>query len=553
MLPLAVLLPEPGLPGLRRRDLRRVVLIAATPLARVANVPSARTAMSWIAIAAAYVAVAKVGLGFASLTKSVTLVWPASGLALAALFALGTGAWPAVALGAFAVNVTTPGVGPLVAAGIAAGNTLEAVAGAELLRRARFDRAMTRIGDVLRLVALAAITSTAVSASLGVAALAAGGLVSASAAPAVWRTWWLGDAMGDLVFAPLLLVVLSTTSALPSRARAAELAAFTIALVVVTLSIFGVAPKIGGFPQTYVVFPLLTWAALRFGVLGTAASNVVVSAISVYATANARGEFVRATLNESLFNLQAFMAVTVITALLLAAAVAERDRAIALRDDFLALASHELATPLTAIELDVASLSRMLARGDAPEEKVKRRAAHTEQQVQRLKGLVVRLLDSSRLAAGRLALDVAPLDLAELARSAAEPFTVELAAAGRALTVDAPEPVRGAWDRARLEGVLTNLLSNAVKFGADSAVRVTVRAEPDFAILRVEDGGPGVDVAARARVFERFERAASSAHHPGVGLGLWIARGLVDAMGGTITLSDADPKGAAFTVKLPRG
>jgi signal transduction histidine kinase len=359
--------------------------------------------------------------------------------------------------------------------------------------------------------------------------------------------------MGDLVFAPLVLALVAARAP-RGLARLVELGVLAAALVYVSIAAFGLVSSVGGheFPQSYAVFPLLAWAALRFGPRGAAGANFAVSVISVAATVNGTGPFARPTLNESLFQLQTFMACGTLTSLVLGAAVAERDRAIALRDDFLALASHELQTPLAAVELDVASLARMIARRDAPEEKLRHRVAHTEHQVDRLRELVSRLLDSSQIAAGGLTLVPMPIDLVVVAREVVERFTPALGDAA-ALSLDAPASVRGEWDAVRVELVLQNLVSNAVKYGEGKPIQVSVTGTSREATMIVRDHGIGIPADQKAVIFDRFERAVSSQSYPGLGLGLWIAKSIVDAMGGRILVESQPGAGTTFTVTLPRG
>jgi signal transduction histidine kinase len=273
--------------------------------------------------------------------------------------------------------------------------------------------------------------------------------------------------------------------------------------------------------------------------------------ISLVATVKGVGPFARATLNESLLHLQSFMAMAVLTSLFLGAVVAERDRAIALRDDFLALASHELNAPITAIHLDVVALTRLLGRADAPAEKIRHRAEHTTLQVERLRSLATRLLDSTQIAAGRLTLAPVPLDLASVVREVTDRFATQLRDAGRTLELYAPQSVPGRWDRLRLEVIVTNLVANAVKYGEDKPIRVSVVASGEGATLTVQDHGIGIPRDQQARVFERFERAVSRDNYPGLGLGLWITRALVEAMRGRIELTSEPGAGATFTVTLP--
>jgi signal transduction histidine kinase len=242
-----------------------------------------------------------------------------------------------------------------------------------------------------------------------------------------------------------------------------------------------------------------------------------------------------------------------------AAVAAERARAseeaLAARDDFLSVASHELKTPLTALQLYVDRLLRKppdpaLARGQARE-----RLEAVDQQVQRLTALVESLLDVSRLVAGRASFERRQVELGGCARQAVERTAAVARAQGCAVTVDAPTLVHVIADPARLEQVLVNLLGNAVKFGAGRPVEVTVRARHDErgprALLSVRDHGIGIAPEDQARIFDRFERAASTRHYGGLGLGLWICRRLIQEMGGNVQVHSTPGEGATFTVEMP--
>lgn len=231
------------------------------------------------------------------------------------------------------------------------------------------------------------------------------------------------------------------------------------------------------------------------------------------------------------------------------------------REEFLSIASHELRTPLTALHLQMDSLLRTLAR--RPEEglasgraleRIERSARTASTQVTRLTKLVDELLDVSRVAAGRLVLEREPVDLAVLAREVAARFDPLMQEAGCALEVHAPGSVIGLWDRARLDLVISNLLSNAIKYGPNQPVSLTVEGGDEVGRLIVRDRGIGIPPEAQARIFERFERAVSTRNYGGFGLGLWIAREVIAAHGGTIQVHSA-PKareGATFIVELPR-
>lgn len=221
--------------------------------------------------------------------------------------------------------------------------------------------------------------------------------------------------------------------------------------------------------------------------------------------------------------------------------------AIQQRDDFLSVAGHELRTPLTAVQLHLG----MLASATEHDPKLKGRVERVARGVDRLTRLVDQLLDVSRLSAGGLTLDREPLDLAELVRFVTDGFEAEAEAARCPLTVNAPTPVIGHWDRSRLEQVVVNLLTNALKYGRGAPIAVTVEPTPGGARLTVRDGGIGIPPADHARVFDRFERASPAHHYGGLGLGLFITRQIVEAHGGSIGVTSAPGEGATFTVYFP--
>jgi PAS domain S-box-containing protein len=228
-------------------------------------------------------------------------------------------------------------------------------------------------------------------------------------------------------------------------------------------------------------------------------------------------------------------------------------KALQIRDDFLSVASHELKTPLTSLQLQLQLLWRSLPETDADGNlhPARKRIDATRRPAERLHQLVNNLLDVSRIRAGRLALERETVDFAALLQDVVNRAEADAAGAGCKLVLQADSPVVGRWDRLRLEQVVTNLLSNAIKYGASHPVELAVIQEGSTARLTVRDHGIGVAPENQARIFQRFERAVSERHYGGFGLGLWIVKQIIESLGGDIRIESQLGQGSTFTVTLP--
>src|SRR3989440_7817872 len=319
-----------------------------------------RYAFQIAAVAVVYSAAARVGLLAAVTQTVVSSAWPPSGVALAALLLLGLRLWPGIALAAFLLNWTAGVSGPG-AAGIALGSALEAVAGAWLLGRVLdFRPSLERVRDVIALVVVGALASTTLSATLGVASLWAGGAVAPDALRRLWFVWWSGDALGDVLVAPLLLTWARAGPAVGRRLEAAGLLAALLLLTALLLR--------NPLAYLYAVFPVVVWAALRFGSRGTAIATAVVATLTISYTLRGLGPFVASTSTENLALLQTFLALTSVTGLVLAAATSERgtaERALEQEVAFVrllqdvAVAANEAQTAEHALQTSIAGVCQM--------------------------------------------------------------------------------------------------------------------------------------------------------------------------------------------------
>jgi signal transduction histidine kinase len=219
------------------------------------------------------------------------------------------------------------------------------------------------------------------------------------------------------------------------------------------------------------------------------------------------------------------------------------------RDEFLAVASHELKTPLTAFQLQLDAIERGLS--ELSGQRVGERLVSARRSVQRLAHLIETLLDVSQLATGRLQLALARVDLSALVREVVTDIEEEARRLGTPLLSRIESPVAGHVDPERIAQVVQSLLSNALKFGQGQPVEIVLRCEERQALLTVVDHGIGIRPEDRKRIFERFERAVSTRHYGGLGLGLWVTRQVVEAHQGAIRVEETPGGGATFEILLP--
>src|SRR5882762_3237852 len=291
--------------------------------------------VSWaievLVVAILYYAAARLGLLLAFEKTNASPVWPSAGIAFAAVLLLGFRVWPGIMLGAFLANVAVflanhaADVFAIVAVSsvIAVGNTLEAIVGRLLLDR--LIGPFTRAQDVFTFTAVA-LVACLVSPSIGPTAIALAGMAPSTGYGTIWFTWWLGDAAGILLIAPLLI----TWSAQPrlgwTLGQRIEAALLFLSLLIGVHVGFGgwLLDRVAHYPLTFVSLPWLVWAAFRFGPREAATAAALTSGIAIWDTVNGLGPFARDTVNESLLLVQAFVGVVTVTILTMAALVAER-------------------------------------------------------------------------------------------------------------------------------------------------------------------------------------------------------------------------------------
>ncbi|MGH2921474.1 MAG: MASE1 domain-containing protein, partial [Gaiellaceae bacterium] len=281
-----------------------------------------RYAILSAALFTAYVVAARIGIELEVAEGLITPVWAPSGIALAALVLYGRKLWPAVALAAFVGNAIS-GASIPEAAFISVGNTLEAVVGATLLLRVGFRPALDRVRDVFALIGLAAVVSTTIAATNGVTTLVISGDVDPSDYGSAWLLWWIGDGMGDLVVAPLLLVLAQRPWRGLDGPRRIEALLLLSLLTAVTSVVF-----LGGlWRYPHVLFPLLIWAALRFHQPGAVVASFVVTGLAVAGAVEGTTPVGTGSATEVVQILEGLTAAVAVSLLILGAVLAERSTA----------------------------------------------------------------------------------------------------------------------------------------------------------------------------------------------------------------------------------
>ena len=304
-------------------------------------------------LAAAYFAAAKLSLLLAIPPGYATAVWPPSGIALAAILLLGVEVWPGIWLGAALSNLTVAG-SPLLAVLIATGNTLEALAARQWIRRSLKDPAgFSTVEDVAWFVTCCA-GGALLAATVGVTSLASTAAVPWSDVMLNAWTWWQGDTSGMIIVAPLILTwVAEARTRWPVR-KTIEAAVAAVSLAGAMLFVFGGATSGGeGLPLAFLAFPFMIWVAVRFGRREVTTASAIVCSIAIWHTLHGRGAFALGSTNVSLLFLLAYTSTLVITGLAMSAVSDERERAMAAlrasRDRL------ELSVEERTLELEVAN------------------------------------------------------------------------------------------------------------------------------------------------------------------------------------------------------
>ncbi len=224
------------------------------------------------------------------------------------------------------------------------------------------------------------------------------------------------------------------------------------------------------------------------------------------------------------------------------------------RDEFLSIASHELKTPLTSMLLQTQTALysiRNVSLAHFSINNLLKMLESVENQTKRLSKMINDLLSTSLITTGNLQLVYEKVDLDAVVSGVIEEFSPRIQREGYELTYTKKEPIIGQWDKIRIQQAVSNLISNAIKYGNRKPIEVAIRKEGNMALVNVLDHGIGIAKEQHVKIFGLFERAVSPTEYKGLGVGLYITKKIIEAHGGSISVSSKVGKGTTFTIKLP--
>lgn len=527
---------------------------------------------------AVYLITAKIGLSLHPVSGFATLIWPPTGIALAALFLYGYRLWPGVALGALTVNMLVGASAP-VAAGIAFGNTLEALAGAFLLREyLRLQDPFGRLRDALGFTAVALIVPT-LSATIGTASLALGGILTFADLYITWVAWWTGDALGALVLTPFLIQFLSHPPNLHATHLREELNVIVLRLGIFTLlaasAIFIFWTDT--FPLPYPVFLPFLIVLLATNPRYTSLGSLILASIAILGTLAGYGPFASYEAPLSFLLLQTFLGVSIIMFSVTSSALEERRGALSIvrskndeleqalrklasddraKNEFLATLSHELRNPLAPV-VNTLEMMRLRAHELQPPEILDHVGViHTH--LRTVVRLLDDLLDVSRITRKKIELHREPVILQKAVAQATETVRATYHTRKHSITVSSPNaPYVIDADPVRLQQILVNILGNAAKYtDPGGQIHISIVNDPDRGCrIGIRDSGLGIDPTMLEAIFEPFTQLKNqkeSDYSTGLGIGLSITKQLVELHDGKIWAESAGAgRGTEIIFVLP--
>lgn len=527
--------------------------------------PTMGTAARILAIFLLFFVTAQIGLSLNSVESYISLIWAPSGIALAAFILYSNRVWPSVFAAAFLVSMLR-GCPFLIAAAMATGTTIAPAIGAQYIRKYAVYQAEHPEAPQLRdtfSIMFAAVLLPFISATIGALSLLLGGEIGANGFGVIWRTWWIGDMLGMMLFTPFILKWFNTPFIERTRAQFAELTLVLFAVGVTSYAVFWLQSDF-----VYYLFIPLIWAALRTGQRGATLSIVLAAVIAIGGTVTGHGPFV----HEGLIHLQIFLAVMAGVILIFASTAEERRRAAqtlekhseeleqaltAIRSedqakkDFIAILAHELRNPLATI---LSSIELIQMQGVA-EVTTPELLTTINERSRSMVRLLDDLLDISRISEKKLRLHISPVPVGAFFDKLGRIVFPLMKRYGHVFAMThADDALFLLADSDRLKQIMLNLLANAARYTkTKGTIQVDAKRDGQFYAIHIRDKGVGIPRGMLRRIFEPFFQVnRDTVSYEGIGVGLTLTRELIELHGGTIeATSGSAGKGSEFIVRIP--
>jgi signal transduction histidine kinase len=485
------------------------------------------------------------------------MIWYPSGVALGILVVEGESYWPipfASALLFFLTEHYSAAAGLI----IASTSSLQAVIGARLLKRfaSTSKPKLITVRETLVFVILIMGVLALLSSSLALAGLVAIGHIPYDKFYFMLKIWWFSQAMGTLVIAaPIIYFVNDIKSRIGVFwPRRFEFLFLTLTVLAACIFIYTPLSEYNHslVIRPYFLFPLIIWCTIRFDTLGVVTTNIIVMITMLIGAIKGVLPTGFGSVEDRMF-VHELVAMTIgITGFVLAAAIREKEEALDARGEFINIASHELKTPITSLKLQYDLAARRIARGEkVSEEEMTSNFKRMGNQISRLILTIEQLLNTTRFEQGTFQLNISHVKISKILKNVLEAMSADLTAAQSEARLTMTEELAGHWDSFRVEQVLNNIISNAIKYAPGKPIEINVSGDESCARISIQDHGPGIEPTKQEMIFKRFVRAADPRKTEGLGLGLFIARRIVEAHGGEIGVKSALGDGALFEIKLP--
>jgi len=528
-----------------------------------------------LVLTATYFVTAKLGQILGSTIGVVTIIWPAAGIALAAVQLYGYNLWPGIMAGVLLYEMSL-GTSILASIFIAIGAVFETILGSYLLKKTGFDSSLNRVRDVLRFVFYGAALSVTISAMIGVTSLKLCGMINGNMFFRSLGTWLIGDSLGILVVTPLILV---WTKYLRAGVRFNKMSVqifptltFTMLIIMSFFVFYTIAPYGGLSLFKFTLTPLLALIAIYCGQRGNVTAIALVSTIAILCTA-LRHQPAR-ELSVSLLLIQIFMAVISISYMLIAATIAERDQAQRVllkktfelnrernqlkrlnraKDEFIAVASHQLRTPATGIKINL-SMLRDGFFGNLSATQLKRVDSANEFNERQI-NIIEDILGVAQVDTDSVILNKVDTNMDTLIAGAIRHCKPTIAKRGQTINfVHNPESHIAKVDQNKMLMAIENLIDNASKYSPpNKEITVGLYAKNhDVLAIEVRDSGCGIAKKDLCKLFKKFSRIENELTHArgGTGLGLYWVKKIVRLHGGKISVASTLGHGTVFTIYL---